>query len=86
MAIKPAEKITAIARATKLTSSTTNVPTAVVVSRYFATSKITWPRAFLRSQFTQRDYTIKQEQSNRAERFGLTIPQSVLYRADKVIK
>jgi len=75
-----------MAKGIGLTCSTTNVPTAVVVSRYFATSKITWPRAFLRSQFTQRDYTIKQEQSNRAERFGLTTPPEVLMRADKVIK
>ena len=81
MATKPTEKLTAIARATKLTSFTTNVPTAVVVSRYFATSKITWPSAFLRSQFTQRHYTIRRRESNRAEGHGLTIPPNVLARA-----
>lgn len=50
--------------ATRLISSTTNDPTAVVVRRYFATSKNTLPSAFLRSQFTQSDYTIKTQESN----------------------
>ena len=75
-----------MARAMSLVSSTTKVPTAVVVRRYFATSKNTLPRAFRRSQFTWRHYTTKWPESNRADGFGVTIPQWTLMKADKVIK
>ena len=53
-----------MATAKSLGASTTNVPTAVVVRRYLATSKNTLPSAFLRSQFTRVHYTRPQEKSN----------------------
>jgi len=43
-----------MALAMRLTSFTTKEPTAVVVSRYFATSKNILPSAFLRSRFMSR--------------------------------
>jgi len=52
MTIKANEVNTAMALAMRLTSFTTNDPTAVVVSKYFATSKNTLPSAFLLSLFT----------------------------------
>jgi len=75
-----------MARATSLGSSTTKVPTAVVVRRYLATSKNTLPRAFRRSQFTCGHYTTNWSESNRADGFGVTIPQWTLMQADKVIR
>ncbi len=45
-----------MALAMRLTSFTTKEPTAVVVSRYFATSKNILPNAFLRSRFMPKLY------------------------------
>ena len=67
--------------ARRLTSCTTKEPTAVVVIKYFATSKNTLPSAFLRSQFTQNDYITRRKESIKP-----TMPPNVLYRADKVVK